>query len=62
MGFAGYLASMGDIKTGHHGAFISESLKRRGYFSSRRKWTDNIKMDLKLICDGFNWLRVGSSD
>jgi hypothetical protein len=34
----------------------SESKRSRGIF--RRRWGDNIKINLKYCCIGFIWLRI----
>jgi len=46
-------------------AVVGKSEEKRTLGRSRRRWEDNIKMDLKIIglvvWTGFIWFRIGAS-
>jgi hypothetical protein len=47
---------------GVYRVLVGRAEGKRPLGRSRRRWEDNIKMDLREIgIDGFGWLRIGSS-
>jgi hypothetical protein len=59
VGWAGHVACMGD-RTGTYRGVVGEPEKKRPLGRPRRRWEDNIKMDLQEV--GFIWLRTGTGD
>jgi hypothetical protein len=58
MGWAGHVAQMGRI-------FVGRPESKRPLGRSRRRWADNIKMDLnrdRMGWYGLIWLRIGTSE
>jgi hypothetical protein len=46
----------------HLGYWLGKPEGKRPLGRPRRRWVDNIKMDLREIgCDGVDWLRIGTS-
>jgi hypothetical protein len=64
MRWAGHVARMGKGR-GVHRVLVGRPEGKRPLGRTRRKWEDNIKMDLREIGiderTGFSWLRIGSS-
>ena len=58
MRWAGHVARIGDIREVYRGLVLKPELKspiRR----HRRKWEDNIKMDLQEVgCGGIDWIEL----
>jgi hypothetical protein len=63
MRLAGHVARMGD-RRGAYRALVGRSEGRRPLGRPRRRWEDNIKMDLLGVgrgaWTGLNWLRIGT--
>jgi hypothetical protein len=58
MRWAGHVARMGDER-GVYSVLVGRSEVKRPLGRPRRRWEDNIKMDLKDIGnDGANWIRL----
>jgi hypothetical protein len=61
--WAGHVARMGE-RRGAYRALVGKSEGRRPLGRSRRRWEDNIKMDLRAVgsgaCTGLIWLRIGT--
>jgi len=56
MRWAGHVARMGDIRIAHS-ILIGKPKGRRPLGRSRRRWEDNIRMDLKGIeWEGVDWI------
>jgi hypothetical protein len=51
MRWAGHVARIGEKKNAHR-IFVGKPEGKRPLGRSRRRWVDNIKMDLREICDG----------
>jgi hypothetical protein len=64
MRWAGHVARMGEGR-GVYRVLVGNSEVKRPMGRPRRRWEDNIKMDLREIMidggTGFSWLRIGSS-
>jgi hypothetical protein len=57
MRWAGYVARMGEGR-GAYRALVGRPVGKRPLGRPRRRWEDNIKMDLSEIgIDGANWIR-----
>ena len=60
MRWAGHVARMGD-RRGVYRVLVEKSVGKRPFGRPRRKWEDNIKMDLQeLGCGGYGLDRAGS--
>jgi hypothetical protein len=63
MRWAGYVARMGEGR-GAYRVLVGRPEGRRPFGRPRRRWEDNIKMDLKEVgwgaWTGLIWLRVGT--
>jgi hypothetical protein len=63
MSWAGHVARMGEVR-GAYNILVGKPEGRRPLGRSRRRWEDNIKMDLGEIgfgmWIGFIWLRIGT--
>jgi hypothetical protein len=58
MRWAGHVARMGEGRGGY-GILVGRSEGKRPLGRPKRKWEDNIKMDLKETgIDGANWIRL----
>jgi hypothetical protein len=58
MGWAGHMAHMGEGK-GAYRVLVGRPEGKRPLGRPRRRWEDNIKMDLREIgIDGVNWIRL----
>jgi hypothetical protein len=58
MWWAGHVARMGEV-TGVYRVFIGMPEGKRLLSRSRRRWEDNIKLDLREIgIEGTNWIRL----
>jgi hypothetical protein len=64
MRWAGHVARMGEVR-GAYNILVGRLQGRRPLRRPRRRWEDNIKMDLREIgfgdWIGFIWLRIGTS-
>jgi hypothetical protein len=61
MRWAGHVARMGERRDVYR-VLVGRPEGKRSLGGPRRRWEDNIKMDLREIdIDGANWLRIGSS-
>jgi hypothetical protein len=65
MGWAGHVAHMRE-RRGVHRMLAGRPEGRRPLGRSRRRWEDNIKMDLRKVgvraWTGLRWLRIGTGD
>jgi hypothetical protein len=63
MRWAGYVARMGEVR-GAYNILVGRPEAGRPLGRSRRRWKDNIKMDLREMClgmwIGFSGLRIGT--
>jgi 3-oxoacyl-ACP reductase-like protein len=62
MRWAGHVARMGEER-GVHRVLVGKPEGKRPLGSPRRRWEDNIKMDVKLegvVGTGWSWLRIGT--
>jgi hypothetical protein len=58
MRWAGHVAHMGEVR-GVYRALVGKPEGKRPMGRPRRRWEDNIKMDLREIgIDGANWIRL----
>ena len=56
MRWAGYVASMGD-RTGAYRVLVGKPEGKRSLRRQRRRWEDNIKMDLQEVgCGDMDWI------
>jgi hypothetical protein len=64
MRWAGHVACMGEVR-GAYNILVGRLERGRPIERRRRRWEDNIKMDLREIgfgdVIGFIWLRIGTS-
>ena len=63
MRWAGHVARMGDYR-GVHRVLVEKTEGKRPLGRPRRRWEDNIKMDLQevggVVGTGWSWLRIGT--
>jgi hypothetical protein len=63
MGWAGHVARMGE-DSGVHRVLVGKPEGKRPLGRPRRRWEDNIKMDLQevggVVGTGWSWLRIGT--
>ena len=63
MRWAGHVALMG-VGRGVHKVLVGKSEGKRPLGRPRRRWEDNIKMDLQMwkgvVGTGWSWLRIGT--
>ena len=63
MRWAGHVAYMGE-RRGVYRGFVRKPEGRRPLGKHKRRWEDNIKMDLREVrwktCTGWIWLRMGT--
>jgi hypothetical protein len=60
MRWAGHVASMGEGR-GAYRVLVGRPEGRRPLGKPRRRWEDNIKMDIQEVrWDGLVWLRIGT--
>ena len=63
MRWAGHVARMGEDR-GVHRVLVGKPEEKRSLGRTRRKWEDNIKMDLQEVGGGLgtgrSWLRIGT--
>ena len=56
------MARMGE-KSGVHRVLVGKPVRKRPLGRPRRRWEDNIKMDLQevggVVGTGWRWLRIG---
>jgi hypothetical protein len=58
MRWAGHVAQMGEKRNAYR-IFVGKPAGKRPLGRPRRRWVDNIKMDLRVIgWDGINWIDV----
>ena len=62
--WAGHVARMGEDR-GVHRVLVGKPERKRPLGRPRRRWEDNIKMDLQEVGGGFvgtgwSWLRIGT--
>ena len=58
MRWAGHVARMGERK-GVYRVLVGKSKKKRPLGTPRRRWDDNIKMDLQEVgCGGMDWIEL----
>jgi hypothetical protein len=61
MRWAGHVARIGEGR-GVYRVLVGRPEGKRALRRPRRRWEDNIKLDLRDIgIDGFCWLRIGSN-
>jgi hypothetical protein len=62
MRWAGHVARMGETRNACR-ILVGEPEGKRPLGRPRRRWVDNIKMDLGdgMVGTGLNWLRIGTS-
>jgi hypothetical protein len=58
MRWAGHVARMGEGR-GMHRVLVGKPEWKRLLGRPRRRWEDNIKMDLQEVETGWSWLRMG---
>ena len=63
MRWAGHVARMGE-RSGVYKGLVRKPKRKKPLGRSRRRWEDNIKMDLKKVgrgvWTGLSWLRIGT--
>ena len=59
MKWAGHMARMGEGE-GVHGVLVGKPEGKRPLGKPRRRWEDNIKMDLREVVGGWRLDEVGS--
>ena len=63
MRWAGHVARMGEVR-GVHRVLVGKSDGKRPLGRPRRRWENNIKMDLQEVGGGrgtgWSWLRIGT--
>ena len=59
MRWAGHVARMGEGR-GVHNVLVGKREGKRPLGRPRRRWEDNIKMDLEEVGTGWGWLRIGT--
>jgi len=63
MRWAGHVARMGEDRGGHR-VLVGKPEGNRSSWRPRRRWEDNIKMDLQevggVMGTGWSWLRIGT--
>jgi hypothetical protein len=58
MGWAGHIARLGGMRSGRS-ILVGKPERERTSVSPRRRWEDNIRMDLKKIWwDGVDWISL----
>ena len=57
MRWAGHVARMGE-KRGVYSVLVGKPEGRRPLGRPRRRWEDNINMDLKDVCECTNWIEL----
>jgi hypothetical protein len=58
MRWAGHVARMGE-RRGVYGVLVGKAEGKRPLWRARRRWEDNIKMDLREVgCGGMNWIEL----
>jgi hypothetical protein len=63
MGCAGHVARMGETRNAYR-ILVGKPEGKRPLGRPRRRWADNIKMDLGedwMVWTGSNWVRIGTS-
>ena len=56
--WAGHVARM-EEGSGAHKVLVGKPEGKRPLGRPRRRWEDNIKMDLEEVETGWSWLRIG---
>jgi hypothetical protein len=64
MRWAGHVARMGEVRDVHR-LLVGKPEEKRPLESPRRRWEDNIKMDIQevgrgVVGTGWSWLRIGT--
>jgi hypothetical protein len=62
MRWAGHVARIGETRNSYR-ILVGKPEGKRPLGRSRRRWVDNIKIDLKrdrIVCTGSIWLRIGT--
>jgi hypothetical protein len=61
MRWAGHVARMGEGR-GEHRVLVGKPEGKRPLGRTRRRWKDNIKMDIQEVgsCGDWSWLRIGT--
>jgi len=57
MRWAGHVAHMGEVRGGHR-ILVGQPEGRRAVGRWRRRWEDNIKMDLQEVGGGGDWIEL----
>jgi hypothetical protein len=57
MRWAGYVARMGEERKVHK-VFVGKPEGKRPLGTPRCRWEDGIRMDLRKICWGVDWIRL----
>jgi hypothetical protein len=60
MRWAGYVARMGETRNAYR-ILVGKSEGNRPLGRPRRRWVDNIKIDLREVRTGSTWLRIRTS-
>jgi hypothetical protein len=61
MRWAGYVARMGE-KTGAYRSLVERSEGRRPLGRPRRRWEDNIEIDLQEMGSGMGWIELAQDE
>jgi len=58
MRWAGHVARTGE-RTGVYRVLVGKHEEKRPLWRPRRRWEDNIKMDLpEVVCGGMDWIEL----
>jgi hypothetical protein len=58
MGWEGHVERMGE-RRGVHRFLVGKPERKRPLGKPRRRWEDNIKMDLQKVgCGGMDWIKL----
>jgi hypothetical protein len=61
MRWVGHVTRMGEMRNAYN-LLAGKPEDKRPLGRYRRRWEDNIRMDLGKVSTGFIWLRIGTSD
>jgi hypothetical protein len=53
----GHVVHMGEIRNAYK-ILVGKPEGKKSLARPRHRWEDNFKMDLKLICEGLNWIHL----
>jgi len=60
MRWAGYVADMGEGR-GVHRVLVGKPERKRPLGRPRRRWENNIKMDLREVGEGKDWMELAQN-